>query len=326
VLRTRASLIELDTVRTTVKYVGMPGRPEGLYDLVVDGALVDQATGTGGHVLEIDLATGGFEQRPGPGGTVGVAGLYDADKVVEIWLPWHEATELVSLRTDAPVSPAPASGRRVWVHHGSSISHGSNSASPTTTWPALAAAAGGVELVNLGLGGSALLDPFVARVIRDSPADLISLKLGINIVNHDAMRLRVFTSAVHGFLDTIRDGHPDTPLLVASPICCPIHEDAPGPSMPSYGEDGLRFEAGGDPADVRAGKLTLSVIRAELARIVEARGDARLHYLDGMALYGPDDYAVLPLPDDLHPDPAGQRLIGERFGALVFGEGGAFSR
>ena len=112
--------------------------------------------------------------------------------------------------------------RPVWLHHGSSISHGSNGDSPTAIWPALAARLGGVELVNLGFGGSALLDPFTARVIRDTPADVISLKLGINLVNADLMRLRAFGPAVHGFLDTIRDGHPDTPLLVVSPIHCPI--------------------------------------------------------------------------------------------------------
>ena len=67
-------------------------------------------------------------------------------------------TELLALRTDAPVEAVPSGGRRVWLHHGSSISHGSDAASPTTTWPALAACLGGVELINLGLSGSALLD------------------------------------------------------------------------------------------------------------------------------------------------------------------------
>ena len=117
----------------------------------------------------------------------------------------------------------------MWLHHGSSISHGSDAASPSATWPALAAAHGGVELINLGLGGSALLDPFTARTLRDTAADLISVKIGINLVNPDLMRLRAFMPAVHGFLDTIRDGHPTTPLLVVSPIYCPIHEDTPGP-------------------------------------------------------------------------------------------------
>ncbi|GAA4964943.1 hypothetical protein GCM10023238_35730 [Streptomyces heliomycini] len=83
------------------------------------------------------------------------------------------------------------------------------------------------ELINLGFGGSALVDPFTARAIRDTPADLISLKLGINVVNSDAMRLRAFAPAVHGFLDTIREGHPATPLLLVSPVLCPTHENTP---------------------------------------------------------------------------------------------------
>ena len=153
-------------------------------------------------------------------------------KDVEIWLPHNEITELVALRTDAPVEPVPDRGRRVWLHHGSSISHGSDAASPTTTWPALAASLGGVDLINLGLGGSALLDPFTARAMRDTPADLISVKIGINLVNTDLMRLRAFTPAVHGFLDTIREGHPTTPLLVVSPILCPHPRGHPRPQRP----------------------------------------------------------------------------------------------
>ncbi len=97
------------------------------------------------------------------------------------------------------------------MHHGSSISQGSNAAHPTGTWPVVAARLAGVELMNLGYGGSALLDPFTARIIRDTPADLISIKIGINLVNADLMRLRAFVPAMHGFLDTIRDGHPATP-------------------------------------------------------------------------------------------------------------------
>ena len=34
---------------------------------------------------------------------------------------------------------------------------------------------------------------------------------------------------MHGFLDTLRDGHPDTPLVLVSPLYCPIHEETPGP-------------------------------------------------------------------------------------------------
>ncbi|MEU8615610.1 lipase, partial [Actinoplanes sp. NPDC048791] len=194
----------------------------------------------------------------------------------------------------------------------------------------LAAARGGVELINLGLGGSALLDPFTARTLRDTPADLISVKIGINLVNADLMRLRAFIPAVHGFLDTIREGHPRTPLLVTSPIYCPIHEDTPGPGafdLDALREGQVKFVATGDPAERAAGKLTLRVIRDELARIVAQRAaaDPHLHHLSGLDLYGEADSAELPLPDRLHPDAATHRLMGDRFAKLVFEGDGAFA-
>ncbi|WP_336671206.1 SGNH/GDSL hydrolase family protein [Tsukamurella sp. USMM236] len=327
VLRTAATVIELETLPTKRAYAGLPPLPDGVYDLVVDGRLVARTTVPGGNVdTVIDMVTQEAELTEGPSGTARFADLPAGEKGVEIWLPHNEITELIALRTDAPVSPQPPRDR-LWLHHGSSISHGSNATHPTGTWPAIAAAAADVDLINLGFGGSALLDPFVARAIRDTPADLISLKLGINVVNADVMRLRAFTPAVHGFLDTIRDGHPRTPLLVISPILCPIQEHTPGPVMPVPSADGLRFEATGDPAEVRAGKLTLTVIREELERIVAERTaeDPNLHLLDGRALYGTEDYARLPLPDELHPDGPTHTLIGTRFGELAFGPGGGFT-
>jgi hypothetical protein len=325
--RTAASTVELDVVPTKRDYVGAPPRPDGVYDLVVDGRPAGQATALGGDVDTIDMTTGAVEHREGPPVTLRFADLGSDPKDVEIWLPHDEATLLVDLRADAPIEAAAPTGRPVWVHHGSSISHGSNAGHPTGTWPALAARLGGVELVNLGFSGSALLDQLAARTIRDLPADLISVKIGINLVNTDAMRLRAFRTAVHGFLDTVRDGHPSSPLLVVSPILCPIHEQVPGPTAMelsglAYGQ--LRFSAAGDPAEVAAGKLTLEVIRGELARIVAERAttDPHLHLLDGRELYGEQDHAELPLPDDLHPDAAGHERMGERFARLALAPGG----
>ncbi len=183
----------------------------------------------------------------------------------------------------------------MWLHHGSSISHGSNATHPTGTWPALAATQGEVELVNLGFSGNALLDPFTARAMRDAPADLISVKVGINIVNADVMRLRAFTPAVHGFLDTIREGHPTTPLLVVSPSCARSRR-TPGPLMPELDGGTVRFRATGDPAERAAGRLTLTMIRDALAHVVEQRAtdDQHLHYLDGRDLYGETDCGTPP--------------------------------
>ncbi|WP_369213331.1 GDSL-type esterase/lipase family protein [Streptomyces flavofungini] len=326
--RTRATTVELDTLPTKRAYQGFPPLPDGVYDLLVDGSLTAQATVDGGNLRTVtDMATQSAELREGPPGTARFAGLPPGDKDIEIWLPHTEITELITLRTDAPVETAPDKGRKVWLHHGSSISHGSNAAHPTGTWPALAASRGDVELVNLGFGGSALLDPFTARALRDTPADLISLKIGINVVNADVMRLRAFTPAVHGFLDTIREGHPTAPLLVVSAVLCPVQEDTPGPLMPDFEGGTLRFKATGDPAERAAGRLTLNVIRDALAEVVRQRAadDPNLYYLDGRELYGERDHAEFPLPDGIHPGPEGHRRIGENFARLVFGEGGPFA-
>lgn len=312
-------------IRTRVVLVGVPQRPDGTVDLVIDGCLARQAATSGGDVVRIDPATGETRVEPGPVATIGFD-LPAGNKDVEIWLPHYERIELVGLRANAPIGALPEVRRR-WVHHGSSISQGSNALSPSTTWPAVAAGLAGVDLVNLGFSGSAMLDPFVARAIRDQPADIVSVKLGINLVNADLMRQRAFGPAVHGFLDTIREGHPDSPLIVVGPLYCPIHETTPGPGafdVEALARGEVRFVATGDPAEAAKpgglGLLTLTYIRAQLAAIVARRqvDDPAISYVDGLTLYRPVDAEAHPLPDQLHPDAATHQLIGERFaGTLV---------
>ena len=327
--RTRSTTIELDLMRTRTILTGVPDRPEGTVDVTIDGRLVGQARTTGGNVVRVDMTSGQTEVDKGAPGTVRFDGLPDRDKDVEVWLPFHERTEIVALRTDAPITPTPRN-RPVWLHHGSSISQGSNAASPSTVWPAAAAALGGVDVVNLGLAGSAMLDPFTARTMRDTPADFISVKIGINLVNADVMRVRAFGPAVHGFLDTIRDGHPEVPLLVVGPLHCPIHESTPGPAAfdsAALREGVVRFIATGDQAAADRGSLTLRIIREQLAALMAARAaeDPHLHYLDGHDLYGPTDTADHPLPDNLHPDAATHLLIAERFARSAFSADGPFA-
>jgi hypothetical protein len=331
VARTTARVVELDAVVTRRALSGAPARAVGSVDLVVDGEVVDGAPVPHGDLLTTDMATGVTELTRGGPGTVRFDGLPTGEKVVELWLPHQEGVELLALRADAPLEPTSTGERPRWVHHGSSISHGSNAVRPTGTWPAVAARLGGLDLVNLGFGGSAVLDPFVARTMRDTAADLLSVKVGINIVGGDLMRRRVLGPAVHGFLDTIRDGHPTTPLLVVTPVLCPIHEDTPGPGSidpAALGEGRLVFTATGDPAQVPAGKLTLRVVREELARVVAERreSDPHLHLVDGLGMYGPDDVDSHPLPDALHPDAETHLLMGERFAHKVFDADGPFPR
>jgi hypothetical protein len=328
VFLTSANRLDLVTHPTRIAYPGVD-RPRGRIDVHVDGEPAVQDVLDGGDRAEVDLTTGRTTFHAGPAHTTTVTGLPEGRHRIEIWLPHNESVELVELRADAPIEPDDAR-RPVWVHHGSSISHGSNAVAPSEIWPAVAARHAGVELRNLGLGGSAVVDPFLARVIRDAPADFISVKLGINVVNHDAMRLRAFVPAVHGFLDTIRDGHPDVPLILISPLFCGIHENTPGPGAvdpASIGTGQVRFTATGTSGDEAQGRLTLQVIRRELRSLADRRAsDKNLHYLEGTLLYGEDDATELPLPDALHPGPEAHRLIGARFAEHAFTGNGPFTR
>ncbi len=325
VLRTAATTVELVAHRTRVTYAGAPARPDGSVDLVVDGEVVARKRSSGGSTTELDMVTGQPTFIPGEDFTASFTGLAPAVKDVEVWLPHNETLEIVEVRANAPIEQV-TTQQRTWLHHGSSISQGSNAARPTGTWPAVAARLAGHELTNLGFGGAALLDPFVARTMRDLPADVISFSLGINIVNADVMRMRAFRAGLHGFIDTVRDGHPTTPLLVVTPLHCAIHEATPGPGAfdpEALAEGRLGFIATGDPAEIPAGRLTLETIRAETARIVaeRRRTDPNLHLLDGLALYGAEDEAAHPLRDNLHPDADTHRFVGERFARAAFAEG-----
>lgn len=323
--RSAATVVELDVLTTVPMRAENEPRPDdaGAFEVTCDGVPVGAPVRAPvGTVLLMDPDNVQVGTVAGQPATVRFEALPAGSKDVEIWLPHWVKTELAALRANAAVEPPTPTGRRVWLHHGSSISQCNEADSPLGVWPVIAARAAGVDAVNVGLAGNCYLDPFVARSIRDTEADLISLKLGINFTGRAAYVLRTLGPTVHGFLDTVREGHPHTPLLVVSPIACPALEQTPGPTV---WRDDVMY-ATGTPASVADGALTLEVVRRELRRIVTQRAtqDPNIHYLDGLRLVRLDEADEL-LGEGLHPTPAGYRVIGERFARLVFGAGGVFA-
>jgi hypothetical protein len=129
-LRTSARCLEVDVLPTKRRYTGMPARPDGVYDVFVDGRSAERITAPGGSTLLIDPSTGTAEHVRGAPVTLRLSDLPDGAKEVVVWLPHDETTELVALRADGETAPLPVRDRRTWVHHGSSISQGSGAASP----------------------------------------------------------------------------------------------------------------------------------------------------------------------------------------------------
>lgn len=318
---TDAAVIELEFEILRGLYPGTTSEGSAI-DVVVGGVAGSPRIVTRERIAPFDLLTGGVEIVPGMRSSLRIdLGADPGVRTFEIWFPVVSVFTLIDVRMPAGATLRPLDDERpVWVHHGSSISQASDAGRALLTWPVRVAKAEGRSLVNLGLAGQCHLDPFMARAIRDHPAAGISLELGINIVNLDSMRERAFTAALHGFVDTIREGHPRTPILVVSPIYCAAHEDAPGPTM--WGEGGRIFAPARDEA-ISHGALTVSRIRDLIATAVDLRraaGDRHLQVLDGRVLLGEDD--ADDLYDGLHPTIDGQAKIAARFAAAAFGPSG----
>jgi hypothetical protein len=252
-----------------------------LFDLVIDNAL-----------LQTGMLEAGQE-------TVRFAGLPVGAKVVEIWLPQGAPVVVRGLETRDSALLAPAEDPRPkWLTYGSSITHCHGAHSPARTWPATAARQMNVNLTCLGFSGNCHMEPMLARLIRDLPADLITLKMGINIQGGSTLSERTFKAAAIGFVQLIRERHATTPLGVISPIISPPREDTPN-----------------------AVGLTLPRMREELADAVarlEEHGDNHLVYCDGLRVSGE---ALLPyLPDQLHPNGDGYELLGRNVAEVALAQ------
>ena len=219
-------------------------------------------------------------------------GLPSGEKLLELWLPQHGEFRLRGLEVSEGASISPyADTRPRWVTYGSSITHCRTAESPSFTWPALAARKHGLKLTCLGYGGNCHLEPMIARMMRELPADFLSMKVGINIYGSDSLSVRTFQSAIIGFVQIVREKHPDTPFVVISPIFSPPRETTP--NAVGFTLDGMRQEV------------------AEAVEALRSMGDANLHYLNGLELFGADLAHLLP--DDLHPDAEGYKIMGQNF-------------
>lgn len=218
-------------------------------------------------------------------------------KVVGLWLPQFGQVALSALVLAGGEATALTTPRPKWITYGSSITQCRTARGPSATWPAQIARQRSWDLMCLGFGAQCHLDPVVARTIASMEADLISLCLGVNVFAASSFGPRSWPSQVTGFIQTIRDGHPRTPMVVITPIACPKYDK-------EVNLVGLTLE------DVREGV-------AKACEVLQLFGDDNLYVVDGRELFGPRDCGLLD--DGLHPTAEGYDLIAKRFGPRLEG-------
>lgn len=254
--------------------------PGGQIDCLVAGERLDAAPVQAGQPAAIHFS------------------LPAGEKVVELYLPQTcpVTVHRLAIPAGAALQPAPETGPR-WITYGSSITQCAAADGPSQTWPALVARAMGYNLTCLGYGGNCHLETMLARLIRDLPADVITLCLGINVYGAASMGPRTFKSAVIGLIRTVREKHPRVPIGVISPIASPPRESTPN-----------------------AVGFTLQSMREEIedaVRRLQRVGDDRLVYVSGLDIFNLED-AEKHMPDQLHPNAEGYRIMARRIVERLF--------
>ena len=243
------------------------------YDVLINGERTHRLPAIGAHRYVLELT--------------GLA----PHSLVQLWLP-HYGDLTINQATlgGESVTSVGEEGPR-WITYGSSITHCQQADGPTQTWPTLVARDNGWRLTNLGLAGECQLDPIAAETIAQTPADLISLCVGINSYNAAVFSERSYGPALQGFLKAVRRAHPAVPLVVITPVLSLPREDK-----------------------VNAVGWTLADYRqatADVVRYLQAQGDSRLHLVDGATVLTAQE-ALDRLPDTLHPDTEGYALMAQR--------------
>jgi lysophospholipase L1-like esterase len=176
-----------------------------------------------------------------------------------------------------------------WLAYGSSITHGFSAPRLAQPYIHCAARCLGIDVLNLGFGGSCHAEPELADhfAARDD-WDFATLELGINLIGH-SMPEEEFARRVGHLADALTARHPAKPVFLITVF--PVHND-------------LRPE--GDPSRARTERFRQVVRDAHAARRARC---PNLHLLEGADIL--DDWTGLTV-DLCHPSEYGHARMGLR--------------
>ena len=208
-----------------------------------------------------------------------------------LYLPEGMRPTVLALRAQgAAIQPAPSGPR--WLCYGDSIVEGWCAREPAGAWPHIVARERGLDVVNLGYAGSARGEIASAEEIAALSADIISVSYGTNCWSRTPHSADLFAAGLRAFLEIVRCGHPEVPIVAVSPI--------------------LRVDAENEPNLLGARLCDLREAFEKVVRELQKNGDGRLFGVPGRDLVSP-----ARLPDGIHPDDAGHVELASALGVAI---------
>lgn len=208
-----------------------------------------------------------------------------------VYLPEGMKPSVLELRAiGGEITPAPAEPR--WLCYGDSIVEGWVASGPPNAWPHRVGRNEGLDVVNLGYAGAARGEVASAEDIAGHGAAAITIAYGTNCWTRTPHSGATLRAGLDAFLEIVRAGHPQTPIVAVSPI--------------------LRADAEATPNKLGASLADLRGAFEDGIRARVAGGDRRLMLVPGRDLVAPEDF-----PDGIHPGDAGHAAMAAAIGPAI---------
>jgi lysophospholipase L1-like esterase len=167
------------------------------------------------------------DERPAPPGEGSVRLRCSGSKsTVTIHLPEGLRPEVLDVvAVGGTIEPAPTRPR--WVCYGDSIAEGWVASRAAGAWPAIVARRLELDLVNMGYAGAARGEAASAEHVASLAADVIAFAYGTNCWTRVPFDVDTLRAGLEAFHRIVRVAHPDTPIMVVSPILRPDAEREP---------------------------------------------------------------------------------------------------
>lgn len=218
-----------------------------------------------------------------------VENMDDSEKEFLLYLPlYDEVKDLqVGISEGADFSALPNPFQKQIVVYGTSIVHGASASRPGLAYPAQLSRNTGLNFINLGMSGSAKIEPQMADMIAGFQADLFILDY---VPNSPADIIEERTAS---FVKSIRARHPKTPIIVLQSL---------------VRESGFWDQKIGDRVEKQNKQMAIEFEK------LRREGDDNIYFIEGKSLIGDDHEGTI---DGTHPTDVGFSRMLEKIQPVV---------